>query len=187
MKLEVIYLDMDGVVVDLARSMLRVFGQEHLLDENPGPLNEHMAKALGIDDSTFWRVIGAAGLRVWIDAPRYEWSVSLYERMKELAREVIFLSSPSWDPVSLAGKLMWLQYLTGEQGFRDYVFTSKKYLLAYPGAVLVDDRKSNIQEFEEAGGHVVLFPQPWNSATLPDGVTRVDYVAGKIEDIAINE
>jgi len=180
---DVIYLDMDGVVVDLARSFLRVFGKEHLLDEDPGPLNEHMANVLGMGEETFWKCIDEAGISVWSDAPEYPWSRDLYEQMQLLADEVVFLSSPSWDPQSLAGKLAWLQKFTGQRNFRDYIFTAKKNLLACKGALLVDDRESNILEFEAEGGDVVLFPQPWNSVTLVQDCPEIDYVVQQIMEL----
>jgi 5'(3')-deoxyribonucleotidase len=85
--------------------------------------------------------------------------------------------------MSLAGKLTWLQRFTGERNFRDYIFTTHKHLLACECAILVDDRESNILEFEGAGGGVVLFPQPWNSATLAPDVTEVDYVVQQIMEL----
>ena len=148
-KPEVIFLDMDGVVVDLARAFLRVFGKEHLLDmpEYQTEMNEHMGEALGIPPHEFWTAINAGGADVYAEAPEYPWSLELYTAMQELSDRVVFLSSPSEDPPSLAGKVMWLEEFTGKKPFRDYVLTNQKGLLSAPGRVLIDDRPQNIAEF----------------------------------------
>jgi len=180
-KPEVIFLDMDGVVVDLARSFLRVFGKEHLLDmpEYQTEMNEHMGEVLGMDPDTFWKAIDEGGIEVWSRAPAYPWAQELYNAMQELSDRVVFLTSPSWDPQSLAGKLTWLQEFTGKRGFRDYVITNQKDLLSAPGRILIDDRKSNVDEFLAEGGAAILFPQPWNDAPPP----VIGRVRGVVEQI----
>jgi hypothetical protein len=70
----------------------------------------------------------------WRNLPEYSWARDLYDSLIKLG-EVVFCTSPSWSPDCPKGKLLWLQDRFGK-GFREYVFTNKKYLLAKPNSYL---------------------------------------------------
>ena len=66
----------------------------------------------------------------------------------------------------------------GEENNNLFICRGPKSQLANYNTVLIDDDKTNCDEFRAAGGKSVLFPQPWNNAPYD-----TDYVFGYIEDI----
>lgn len=54
--------------------------------------------------------------------------------------------------------------------------------MAKSGAILIDDYDVNVNKFVTAGGHAVLFPQPWNANKQYIGC-KVEYVLSQIDDI----
>lgn len=158
-----IYLDMDGVVSDAHEAFLRAMGREDLIDDYPaGEFNVN--KVAGVSASEMWRMVARRGRKLWSRMREFPWAHDLYEQLRGIG-DVVFLTSPSQDPESLAGKLEWLQRFTKRRDFGDYIMTVRKELLARPDAVLVDDRLENVEGFRAAGGGAVLFPARWQGKT----------------------
>lgn len=155
----IIFLDMDGVVSDAHQAFLKVIDREDLIKDYPAGEFE-VYKAAGVSDKVMWRKVAEAGRELWSEMRMFPWAHELYEKLGELG-EVVFLTSPSWDPDSLAGKLEWLQRFTKQKDFRNYSMTSMKYLLAGPNTVLIDDRVESCDKFRAAGGEAILFPAAW--------------------------
>ena len=155
----IIYLDMDGVVSDAHRAFLKAIDREDLLDNYPA--GEFATdKAAGMSEKAMWRKVTAAGRELWSRMRVLPWAHELYEKLGKLG-DVVFLTAPTWDADSLAGKLEWLQRFTKRKDFRDYIMTNRKDLLAVPGVVLIDDRPENCERFRAAGGKAILFPASW--------------------------
>jgi len=160
MAVGVIYLDMDGVVVNHYKSFFRLFGRE--LDEAKWPKGIADSKtALGIGGREFDKRIIAAGAQFWADMEEYPWYMDFWRQLNAVA-PVYYLSSPEFGPGCLAGKLQWLETRHAE-GFGKFIFTQHKMLLAKPDAVLIDDCPGNLEKFTALGGQGVLFERPWNS------------------------
>lgn len=134
--------------------------------------------ALGISNTIFWKNIETQGEKFWSDMEAYHWFKDLYNRLTKLGR-VYFLTSPSQSPTSLSGKLIWLQKQFNP-GFKDYIITPNKELLAGKNRYLIDDYPINIDKFTLAGGVGILFPQFWNS--IKDVDNKINYVISKLEE-----
>jgi 5'(3')-deoxyribonucleotidase len=175
----IIYLDMDGVVSDAHRAFLKAIDREDLLKDYPaGEFDIH--KAAGVPEKTVWRKVAEAGRELWSEMRVLPWAHDLYEELGELG-DVVFLTSPSWDPDSLAGKLEWLQRFTNKKDFRDYIMTNRKKLLAGPDAVLIDDRLENCEKFRDAGGKAILFPAAWQGRSEDDIWEALPLVIANVE------
>ncbi|MDA1192867.1 MAG: hypothetical protein O3A46_14430 [Candidatus Poribacteria bacterium] len=161
----VIYLDMDGVCADFVTAAVEANGAS--MDEmrrlwtgdHAGEF--HMHKLIGATLDGFWAKIDERGDAFWSELVEFEWFPDLYRSLREIA-PVVFLSSPSYSPMSLSGKLVWLQQRFGRT-FRDFILTGHKQQLACRGAILIDDYDKNVDAFRRAGGEAILFPQLWNS------------------------
>ncbi len=174
-----IYLDMDGVVSDAHDAFLRAMGRDDLIKDYPaGEFN--VDKVAGVSAKTMWRDVAARGRELWSKMKKLPWADELYAELKKLG-DVVFLTSPSQDPDSLAGKLEWLQRFTKRKDFTDYVMTSRKELLAAPGTVLIDDRPSNCEKFRTAGGKAVLFPARWQGSSVDDVWEALPAVLANVE------
>lgn len=159
----IIFLDMDGVCVDLKAAA------DNALGVNIPVKNGHFTKDI-------WRRIERRGSDFWRYAPETTEYQSLYKQLSKLGH-VIYLTRPNLDPNCLKGKVQWLQDRHGKE-FREYCITSYKYLLAKKGTILIDDMDLNIEGFIAASGDGVVFPQHWN-----DGGKVKDKVAYVIEEI----
>lgn len=160
-----IYLDMDGVCTDFASAGIRANGRDPaqvFATWNQSFRGEFLPyKVTGLDRESYWEAIAQQGETFWINLHEYEWYPKLLSSLLEMG-EVVFLTSGTYAPSSLSGKLTWLQHRFCND-FQGYVFTAKKYLLANPWSILIDDYEVNVTEFRQYGGKAVLFPQIWNS------------------------
>jgi 5'(3')-deoxyribonucleotidase len=78
---------------------------------------------------------------------------------------VYLLTTPMQNPESTTGKLTWVeQQLNKCWRNRTIVTAARKSLFARPGALLIDDRDENVEEFRAAGGDAILVPRPWNAS-----------------------
>jgi 5'(3')-deoxyribonucleotidase len=177
----VIYLDMDGVVSDDHLAFLTALGRPELVDNYPeGVFDIH--KVAGVTANQMWKAVGQGGRRVWSKMREYPWASQLYTSLKSID-DVVFLSAPSRDPECVAGKLEWLQRFTGRRDFTGFVFTSRKELLASPGAVLIDDKPKNCEEFKKAGGEAILFPARWQGKTEDQVWEALPMIVEKVESL----
>jgi len=171
---------MDGVCTNFITSCIKANGLD-ISSVMAKWKSEHRGQfsaftALGIKNSEFWANIDSVGETYWSEMDAYPWFVELYEKLSELGK-VYFLTSPSQNPNSLSGKLKWLQKQF-HKGFKDYVITPNKELLASENSYLIDDYPVNIEKFNIAGGHGILFPQFWNS--VDDVEDKVAYIISAI-------
>ena len=175
----ILLLDLDGVSVDFVTEACRIHGRDY--DEGHWPAGEYdIAKVLSIDDDEFWEVIHNQGVDFWRRLKPYSWFPALHNALCSLGK-VYFVTAPTHSPHSAAGKMLWLKDRFGD-GFKDFIITRQKHLLANIGCVLVDDCDHNIEAFERHGqGKGILFPQRWNSAHEHIHSDRVDFVIDRIQ------
>jgi 5'(3')-deoxyribonucleotidase len=157
-----ILLDLDGVLADFVGGVCRLWDISYAeLVANWGD-DYDICVPLGITTDELWRRIDAAGESFWAELEPYPWAYDLFAACCELAPTTI-LTSPSWHPSSLAGKLKWMnRHLSEADVFRRYLIGPTKEACAHRNAILIDDRPENCDTFKRHGGHAVLFPAPWN-------------------------
>lgn len=163
MKIEHIFIDLDGVLVDFFNAALKLHGAPHLADNWPAG-EWDMPKVIGIGKGDFWRAIDDAGPLWWASLASYAWVAQLLTLAESVAPFTI-ATSPSLSPNSYMGKALWLNEnirLDGRSR-RNWMLGESKHLLARPGTVLIDDNDIQCRKFVEAGGSAIIFPQPWNT------------------------
>jgi len=184
-----IYLDMDGVCCDFVGAVCRLFGKPELIDNYPWDQWD-IAGILDITEEELWTKVSNRGMEWWADMDAYPWFWSLYQGLDDLS-PVTFLSSPTHDPQSLAGKLRWIQ---SRLGYRctNYILTPRKNkaLLARPGDILIDDSPKSIDDWNAAGGIGWLWRQRWNTEPalecLLDSEERLSHCLKRIGEIKEN-
>lgn len=170
MKIHTIYLDMDDVLNTLGPYLLwfincPVEPTDYSL--YPGRLDIVPAanRLLGVKRytrNTFWESMPR---RVWADCPKSPECDWLIRRCRSLVGGSIYVAtSPTKDPDCLAGKLEWIHSHLPRWMHRQYSITPRKWKLAQPGTLLIDDNEANCQKFVNGGGVAILFPRPWNEA-----------------------
>jgi hypothetical protein len=102
---------------------------------------------------------------VWSTAPLSDECPLILQFAEDLVGRgnVCLLTSPTRDPQSLAGKLVWIQRFMPTWLHRKYLVGPCKWFCARPDTLLIDDADHNVEEFREAGGQGILVPRPWNT------------------------
>lgn len=174
------FLDMDGVVADFVGPALKAHSYDHRNFSWPTGVFD-FEEALDITTEKFWHPIDHLGDYFWSTLPCYPWAEALVSVLEKHGKWR-FLSSPSRHHSSAAGKVQWIsQHFDGAKWI--FAEASDKQLLAGHRRVLIDDRDSNVQQWREAGGHAILFPQPWNSAHSMAVSGRIDFIGQEISGL----
>lgn len=155
----IVYVDLDGVCVDLFGAYYRAFGKPeprdwtNWLEDFPSDW-DYVYELIFENAPTFFR-----------DLREYEWLDVLWETLSNVAEPVILTAGGR--PVQcFSDKVVWIRRKFGTN-FKDYIITSRKSDLASPGRFLIDDLPQHVKDFSDAGGTGFLFPQPWNQKS-PD-------------------
>ena len=165
-----IFLDMDGVIVDLHAAVAQRLGLVDMTVFNRGELAMTDAEIWSGTDAEWWANLpwmsdGEAIVKVCEDAVG--------------AENLIICSKPANWPGSAEGKLRWIEnHLPGYA--RRFVLTPDKAWCANGRTLLIDDNENNIFGFRAAGGATLLCPRPWNALS---GLTAVDYIEFTIQEM----
>lgn len=153
-----IYLDVDEVIAAWVRAALALFE----LDEksvfetwatfNPRPWD--VFDVLGMPHNKVWRKIDAAGETFWSNIEPFPWMHELIELCQNYA-PVTLLTSGSKHSSSYGGKAEWIHEHLGAEFPK--AICNDKWRFAHPGALLIDDRPKNCEEFRRRG-KAILFP-----------------------------
>lgn len=169
----VIYLDMDGVIADFIERLLWQHGRGDLVakyERGEFPNDWLLGGELGTEED-IWKPVTKAGEYFWTEINPYPWTHEVVEAVRRTGLDWYICTTPYTTPHSYSGKIKWLDKHIGKY---KVIMMKDKYLLAHDNAVLIDDNDRNCDRFEEAGGHSILFPQPWNeNRNLIDKTTRV--------------
>lgn len=166
-----ILLDMDGVLSDFLTGALKVLDAKYGA-AGPGDPVELYVKShaqfeitnyYGITDEEFWAAI-ANTPNFWYDLPALPWARELLGVIRSFG-DVTICSAPGNDITCCTQKQAWLRDVL-DVDYRDVVLCNKKYLLANPDVLLIDDYIKNVDTFRVAGGRAVLVPSNWNTLDL---------------------
>lgn len=166
MALACIYLDLDGVLVDLCGGVARA------LDLPPasfyGPLNNHWHGIADVvshetgehwDDPRLLEFFAEQGHDFWARLEKYPWCDELYDMCRKFAPTVI-MTSPAHIPSSASGKMQWI--MENLEDVDRFAITPCKHHMSHPGALLIDDSQDGCDAFRNYGGEAYVFPQPWS-------------------------
>lgn len=154
-------LDMDGVLVNFVKSACEVHGRPDPFEDKGNWGLWDLAEYWGMPldewwepfDCDFWRNLE------WMPDGREIFDIVINHFGKQ---NVCLFSSPGLAPEALMGKKLWIMEHLPDFKSR-YIFGSKKFFLAHPDVVLIDDYNKNILEFEKHGGKAIQVPRPWNA------------------------
>ncbi len=177
-----VFLDIDGVLSDFCGPALKIMGvtEEQLKKAlPPGPSSFYITSPFMSDDE-FWALIDGVP-DFWENLPKTKEADKIVEIcMKYFGKEVYLLTKPPHNPLSYAGKAVWVRKYY-PQLYRSLFVGPRKHAFAHPGAVLVDDNEENCDLFckppnGKPGGSAVLVPRRGNSlyAKEPNLIEYVD-------------
>ena len=139
MKIEKIYLDMDGVIADFDKTF------EDLYKMQPGKFEAEFGQ------TAFWEKVYETPtfFKYMLPTPRKN---DIWDLCKTRCQNVIILSSPSRtnQPICMLHKRDWLDRLVGKHV--PAIFEAHKHKYAGPNRLLIDDTKKKIDKWVEHGG-----------------------------------
>ena len=137
-----IFSDMDGVLTDFDEAFKKA--------SNGIPPREY-EKKFGKDK--FWELIDGGGVDYWVEMPYMSDGKQYWDYIKDYDTEL--LSSPSRSSTSRLGKRQWVENnMPGVKLTLAQAYLKRNY--AAPNHILIDDRKSNIEEWRANGGIGIL-------------------------------
>lgn len=156
-KIEEVYVDMDGVLCDFVGDVCKFHNvsNPYFNTDNIGEYS--LNKILG---KKYMDIFGPLDAQFWANLPKLPWCDDL---MKKVSRkyEVHILTAPSGNKKCYEGKALWIE--KHYPHLLDKLLIGRpKYCCAKSHSLLIDDKESNIDAFNEAGGLGLLVPQPWN-------------------------
>ena len=168
-KKPIVYLDMDGVIVDFVSGLHRALGLPYSVKEYPHPAGvyemfPHAVSATVGRHTMESLLAGCSTVSFWENLRWDPLGGEILEIIESYGDEIYLTSYPMKDPCTWLGKLRWIDKHIPQYNNKVILMTAHKQLLAKPGTILVDDRDDNVDKFCAAGGSGYLVPQPWNSA-----------------------
>lgn len=156
---------MDGVLADFFGTALKELNKKYperaiLEEEYRKKPTFDMAKRFNISDDLFWQSLNYVGF--WRNLPYFPWMFDLVDTLKEIAPVTIASSPTSSNLNCITEKLFWLKKHLGITS-SECMFGSRKYLMARPDTLLIDDYSHNTEKFIKSGGKAILVPSSWNT------------------------
>ena len=134
-----IYCDMDGVLTDFESRF------EHYTGMHP----QAYEKEKGI--AAFWNLIDVeVGVKFWVGMPWMTQGQELWNFIKPYQPDL--LTSPSRDNNSRLGKNLWVKNKLNPKPKVIFAYSKDKQRYANENSILIDDKKSNINEWASKGG-----------------------------------
>ena len=174
MKIETIFLDMDGVITNFMKAICEEFKLPyppqvyHFFSDIRDKVNDFCT-------SDFWRNL--------------QWMPDGRDILRAIMStfgldKIYFLSGMMPNIGSGSGKLLWIQLNLPVYRNRIILHTLgvPKSFLAQPNTLLIDDKDENVDEFIKAGGWGILVPRPWNKLHKLAGQSS-QYVEKSLEDL----
>jgi 5'(3')-deoxyribonucleotidase len=184
-----ILLDLDGVLADFLSLALEKLNNwnwpdgycqeptQQLTPEIYARIGKFdIAEVYGISADKFWEVLEYKD-RFWCNLKPFPWARELYRYLSSIG-QVTICTSPSLHPTCPAQKIEWVQRHLGLRS-SNMMIGSRKYLMAKPGNVLIDDYPKNVEAFRTVGGDAILVPSNWNTNPLTYNVIR-ECIAAKL-------
>jgi 5'(3')-deoxyribonucleotidase len=154
----IIFLDLDGVIINWVAGVCDRFN----IPYEPEKVTswDIMPTLTNTTKTEFWNTLKIPGF--WEHLNFYPEALSFIEQLQQYGK-VILLSSPA---IGCAGyRQNWIERnLPSFFKKGHYILTPAKWACASKGTVLIDDSNRNYEGFYKAGGHAILYPQPWNIA-----------------------
>jgi len=134
-----IYCDMDGVLTNFESRF------EHFTGKHP----QEYEREFGIEQ--FWHLIDVKiGVRFWVGMDWMPQGEQLWNFISPYNPDL--LTSPSRDNASRLGKNLWVKNNLSPKPRVIFSYSKDKQRYANEYSILIDDKKSNIREWESQGG-----------------------------------
>jgi len=177
-KVNVVFLDLDGVMADFIGGVMREFALEYDYNNWPwpvGPDGWNWFEQFGVTPDEVDAICTA---EFWANLEWMHDGRLIFESVRSYAGltgvPISLLTTPMTNIYSTVGKLIWIRGHLGDEWRKTALVTqAPKAIFARKGALLIDDRDKNVEEWQEAGGVAILVPRPWNKRHAEAAVSDI--------------
>ena len=156
-----IYCDMDGGLTNFESRF------EHFTGESPKEYEKRYGAA------AFWDLIDVkVGVRFWIGMDWMPQGRELWDFINPYKPDL--LTSPSRDNNSRLGKNLWVRNNLTPKPKVIFAYSADKQRYATPDSILIDDKKSNINEWISQGG-IAFRVKDGDISTAINGLKELGY------------
>ena len=152
-----IYCDMDGVLTDFSGDFIKLakqIGDTDISERDDVPNNAAARYEKAHGTEAFWGVVEQGGLKFWSDMSWNPGGKKLWKHISQYDTEILSAPSKRVLETCIKGKRMWISRLGSPKvHFRS---KDKKREFANKNSILIDDLKSNISDWNAAGGVGIL-------------------------------
>lgn len=157
-----IFLDMDGVIVDLVSGLLSQYNKDHHDSVKPQDI-----KAFGIHNYVkikhaiynYFKLPGMFGKNL----EPFENAVQVIKMIVDEYPQTYILTTPHDSSETCErDKKEWVREHLPFFSTKNMIFSHHKHLLAKPGDVILEDKPANLKKWKENNGISVCYNQPWN-------------------------
>jgi hypothetical protein len=191
-KIDRVYVDLDGVLVDFVAGVHEAFGVNYscqnypykpgmwdMLEDIPRPGATPLKNGVSnffsfaeINDACtkkFWQNL------LWTHDGHDIWREIFFKAGNKLDK-LVFLTTPMPNSESYEGKVKWVELNVPLMEKRTVITVTPKSNFASPTSLLIDDKDTNVEEFRAAGGHAILINRPWNKGHEKANDTYAEFV-----------
>lgn len=177
----IIYLDLDGVIIDFIKGVCNWFKIPHEAEKFTHW--NSMPEILNISNNEFWENIKNPCF--WEGLGFYSEAENFIEKLREKYK-VILISSPAH---GCAGyRQNWIEKNLPEFFKKGhYILTPAKWTCAHKNTILIDDSEKNCFSFINSGGYAFLYPQPWNGRNDLSEKQKNNFILKIISEFILEE
>ena len=144
-----LYVDMDGVMVNINKGFAKVFNIKY--PRQSLMTWDWVTETAGITTAEFWGKLSRTK-RFYADLEPFPWSKHLWQFLNEEYPDWRILTGAPEFAEGWRDKVDWITKHLGKDGMRRLTLSCSKDHIAGDGDVLVDDHHVNIAKWQKAGG-----------------------------------
>jgi len=155
-----IFLDLDGVVRDWTRGVIKWYDLDCMAQDvqSWNFFEEYVERTLKMSPKEFWE---GQTYTFWETLPFTKEAPAILDIMDHVKATVFIMTSPT---LTNAGATQTWIRKNMPKYFADkrYIIGPPKYACANEDSILIDDAEKNAFPFAEWGGYSFLYPRSWN-------------------------
>jgi 5'(3')-deoxyribonucleotidase len=153
----IVYVDMDGVIVDLLTPWLAQYNEDFRDSVKPEDIKEWDTSKFVKCGKLIFNYLDHEG--IWFNAPPYPGAIEMLKKWHDQGHELYLATTPWHSKYCLIEKVLWVNKHLPFLGCERLIFTHNKGLLR--GDILIDDKPENLTGFR---GARVLHEKSWSVA-----------------------
>lgn len=165
--IKTILLDMDGVIANFVCAALDACNKatnKNITIEDYPKHEWEISNIYDISVAEFWEIINGTE-NFWLNIELYPWSYKLWAYLNTYTDNIVISTAPGHDPKCAYEKQIWIKKHFGIDNDK-MMIGRKKWLMARPDTLLIDDNTLNCNNFSEYGGNVIQVPSNWNTDNI---------------------